>query len=261
MKKSLRKNVSIALISFMLFFLPGQLSANSRNFPRSNDQITKEVFVSKFGKGIYQINNKEKNLRNILIKSFTEKLLENKNILTDNNDYFTDFEESKRTDSAVYKNQMEDIDSIRRDIMLRSLTSSAKDTFHQTSFGKRIKRLEEHIARYCVVEYSKIDTESKGHFYGPGELSIKEMKKEKDFKIALTASLYPKPDSLKEDFSAGLKGNYKNTKINASYNFLEKGFTINLRTGKIESLGIGFDFYSEHFEDENVIGSAISIDF
>ncbi len=262
MKKALRKKVFIVLTSFMLFFLNGQLSADSRNFSRSNNQIAKEVFVSNFGNGIYQINNKEKDLKSILITSFTEKLLENKHVLIDSNDYFTDFEESERTDSVIYKNQMEDIEFVRADIMLRSLTSSIKDTFHQTPFGERIKRLEENVARYFVVEYSKINSENKGHFYGPGELSVEEMKKEKDLKIALTASLYPKPNSLKEDFSAGLKGNYKKIKMNASYNFVKKMLGINLRTGNIKSFfGIGFDFYSKHYEDENVIGSSISIDF
>jgi hypothetical protein len=274
--KHLLKKGFITLPSIIIFSLPNQLSADSLNFTEPNKRSsyrtqtefnnfrTNEVFFSMFADKESSIDMEEKGIVNTLIESFTKKLLENKNLLMYNDEYgdAADLTGVVNAHFEIYNNKIEDIPSIKRDIMTRSLVNSIRDTFNQTSIGKKIKHLGENIARYFIIEYSKTGSEDKARFYALGKLSVERMKRKKEYTISLSASLYSKPNSLKEDFSLGLRGNYHDTKMNVFYNIPKEGFGLNLRTGKIESLfGTELNFYSKYYEDERSAGLAISVDF
>jgi hypothetical protein len=259
-----------------MFSLPNQLSADSRKFTEPNKGSSyrtqtefnnfraNEVSFSMFADKESSIDMEGKGIVDTLIESFTKNLLRNKTVLMYNDEYgdAADHTGLGNAHFEIYNNRIEDIPSIKRDIMTRSLVDSIKDTFYQTSIGKKIKHLEENIARYFIIEYSKTDSEDKARFYALGDLSVEQMKRKKEYKISLSASLYPKPNSLKEDFSLGLRGNYHDTKMNVFYNIPKEGFGLNLGTGKIKSLfGTKLNFYSKYYEDERTAGLGVSVDF
>ena len=245
MKHSLKK-LFIVLNSLIIFFLSNQLSANSLNF-KSN----KKTYIE------------EREIINIFRESLSQKLLENKDFLIYNR--FGDFSDSigfEKAHFGMYRGEMKNLYHIKQDIINRSIVNSLKDSFKKTPIGKKIKSFEEELSKYFVVEYSKGKSDEQAYFYFLGRSSLNKMREEKKYKISLSSSLYPNPNSLEKDFSIKLKGNFYGTRINTFYDFYKRGWGFNLKSKELNSyLGTDLYFYSENYDEEKKLGLFMTFGF
>lgn len=262
MKSLLKK--AIILMSFM-FFLSNPVSANYFYFNKESirSQDKKTVVACFKHRGSKMGGLEKKGLGDVLLESLSRKLLENRKFLIYNDVFrhIPDPIEFEKNNFDIYNHKMKDIYSIRQDIINRSIVNSFNDAFKKTPLGKKIKNFGDRLSRYFIIEYSKGDSDDKGHFYFPGKLSVKKMNEEKEYKISLSPSIYQKPNSLKEDFSLGIRSNFRGTKINTFYGLHKKIFGLDIESKELNSyLGVDIAFYLKRSNDEKNAGFFMSID-
>ncbi len=178
-------------------------------------------------------------------KSLFKKLEENKEILTQNYDN----EGGKIKYIDVREGEEREISEMQRDALERAFVNAPIKALEKTPIGKKVERLVDKISLYTRVKYKKSGDHSK--FYFPGEIEDGDKGK---YGVSLSASLYPDSNSLREDFSVGLKAHYgrleselffrpdtNETKINFQY----KNFAIWAKNETGEKGELGFLFKKE----------------
>ena len=179
-------------------------------------------------------------------ESLLEKLGKNKEILTLNYDK----EGGKIRYIDVIKGEEREISEMQKDILERAFVNAQINALGKSPIGEKVERWIDKISLYSRIKYKKLK-DQKSKFYLPGEADESEKGK---YGVSLNASLYSGPNSIRNDFSVGLKAHYgglasellfrpdtNETQINFQY----KNFVIWAGNETEEEVKMGFLFKKE----------------
>jgi len=108
--------------------------------------------------------------------------------------------------------------------------------FNTTRLGKKIKKIEQKISKYFVVEFSKNKSDEIATFYAPGELDLSERKADKEYAVSLSSSFYTDTDSINGDYSLELDAFYHDYRLFTEYNVSSKKTKFLVENSALNSL-------------------------
>lgn len=184
MTKFLRNRCKVAILSLMIFLFPNVCFAGQINIQRP------------FGQR--DISNSQ--LFNDFKKSFFERLEKNKYTLVQGSGE----EKGEMKYMEITKGKERKISNIQKDALGRMIVNSKIYTLSKTPMGIKVEKWADKISSYTKIEYKK-SRKDHAKFYFPGEVDNSD---KGEYKISLSASLYPDLNSLRDDFSAEIKGYY-----------------------------------------------------
>lgn len=201
-----------------------------------------------------------------LIRALSKKLFENKAWLTTYNeshlfyrsyDYLPDV-----YDFSIYKGEVRDINYIRRDIAIRTVSEALAETFEKTPLGEKVKRIEEDISRFFITEYSKSRNEKEARLYLPGRSVSEKIKGEKEYSVMFSPLFDIDSESLDGEISFDLSAYYHSTLAKMIYNTDTRELTLDVTNDSLNKyMGIEFGFSSAYYEPEQEISGQLKISY
>ena len=191
---------------------------------------------------VYAVESQSKGLGFHFIEAMTLKLIENRFWITavQASDFYVELDYLPVISGfAVYRNKIKNIDYIKRDIAIRSVSGAVTTTIEQTPLGQRFKKIEKKVSSYLKVEYSKATSASKGHFYLPGDEV--PASSPKDYAITFNSSLYTSADSLEGAFKFKLNMEYHRITMALLYDCGEHELNLS-----ISNLNLGLTLIKNH---------------
>jgi len=126
---------------------------------------------------------------------------------------------SEITGFAIYEDELEEIEYIRKDIAVNTLSHALVRTLEQTAPGKKIKHLETLLRNYLKMEYSKSLFEESGTFYLPGHAAPDLIEEEREYSFSFSSSFHVDADSLHPELSVRAVADFHDFLANLLYDF------------------------------------------
>ncbi len=170
--------------------------------------------------------------------------------------YYTDENgPSEMTGFAIYEDELEEIEYIRRDIAVNTLSHALVKTLEQTALGMRIKDMERRMTNYLKMEYSKSVFDESGTFYRPGQVSPEISDEEKEYSFSFSSSFHMDSDSLTPEFSVRFVADFHDTLANVLYDFSKGDASLIFENRTVSSLigaktALGFIYEDDEFRSE-----------
>jgi len=156
---------------------------------------------------------------------------------------------------AIYEDELEEIEYIRRDIAVNTLSHALVRTLEQTAPGKKIKNLEKRLTNYLKMEYSKSVFDESGIFYLPGHTAPDLSDEEKEYAFSFSSSFHVDADSLSPELSVRLVADFHDFLVNLLCDFSSKDASLFFENRKLSAmLGaktvLAFIYEDEEFRSE-----------
>ncbi len=120
---------------------------------------------------------------------------------------------------VIYNGQIVSFDSIQVEIAMKTAGRTVGELFFKTKMGKNIKRFEDQVSKYFIVEYSKNISDDNAVMYLPGQMNTFQKKQKKDYKFSFRSSFHPNPETFQLEYCPELIFDYHNIKTKSAYNF------------------------------------------
>lgn len=202
----------------------GVIAQNSTN----NSNPIEAFFANRYG--FNNIQNEPLGSKNAFIVSFMKNVQNDchwKSLYPGKNAYVFDdsllSEKNLHTDDA----ELKEVEDIKRDIIMNATWGAINDLFKQTPLGKSVAKVEQTIAKYFVIEYSKGLTNEEPNFFLPGQAPVEKPEEKKAYRFTLSPVLQTDSNILNSQISIIFDFDWHNYITKVMYDFDQGGFTLN----------------------------------
>ncbi len=162
---------------------------------------------------------------------------------------------SELTGFAIYEDELEEIEYIRRDIAVNTLSHALAKTLEQTELGKKIKYMEKRITDYLKMEYSKSVFDESGTFYLPGKVSPEISDEEKEYSFSFSSSFHVDSDSLSPEPSVRFAADFHDFLASLLYDFSNNEASLIFENRRLSTMMgaktvLAFIYEDEEFRSE-----------
>ncbi|MGE0087659.1 MAG: hypothetical protein AB7S75_24880 [Desulfococcaceae bacterium] len=241
------------------------ISFNSFDNPALMLPIPLYSYIMSYERDSIRLHSEDRDLWEQFAQAFGREIMKKSSDLAFINkaQYYSDENgPSEITGFAIYEDELEEIEYIRRDIAVNTLSHALARTLEQTSLGKRIKDMEKRITDYMKMEYSKNIFDQSGTFYLPGQVSPEISDEDKEYSFSFSSSFHVDSDSLSPELTVRAVGDFHDFLANLLYDFSNNEASLIFENRTLNSLlgaktALAFIYEDEEFKSE----CDISFDF
>jgi hypothetical protein len=163
---------------------------------------------------------------------------------------------------GIYKWEANDIETIRRSMLLQGVLTSLAKLYKKTPVSEKIKKIEKTVAKYFVTELSQFVNEENPTLVLPGEMDEDYYSQdEKIYSISLISFFSPDEKKTRVDFSVSLKMEYYANLAFGEYSFLRDDFTFTYTNSSLNTMLRAELYFLAVMENDNELIPIMRIQF
>ncbi|MBU0995419.1 MAG: hypothetical protein KJ737_23225 [Proteobacteria bacterium] len=151
---------------------------------------------------------------------------------------------------AMFEGEIRENNYIKRRLATGAVIDSAMILFEKTDAYKHLKKFEQTLSKYFIIEFRRDIASEKAMFYLPGKRPSSKAKDKTLYNVSLSTLFYSSTDSFKGYYSLELNCHYLGTQTSTLYDFGKNELKFRVKNKSLDMyLSSNIDFTAIHDND------------